>query len=241
MRTRIRHGLAAVLAVSALSLTAACGGGDAKDGAKDKAADKPAAEQTTSAAPAAAKPLTAAQMKAGVLELKDLPTGWKTTKHEDSSTVYKVDKAECQALAPMLGGDIAGATKGATGDFALGNNSSEIAQEIVTFDSAGGADYIKKLSSALDACPSFVSEAEGEKMKWSVKKITAPQGAEEALAFRLSYEAAPGITIAPDITVVRQGAGVMRFLLLADTPAAKKDFDSLAKLATDKFVKAAQS
>ncbi|MFC8276769.1 hypothetical protein ACFUJR_30440 [Streptomyces sp. NPDC057271] len=245
MRTRIRHGLAAALTVSALSLVAACGGGDTKDAAKDAArkdAGKPAA--TTSAAPtsaAPATPLTAAQMKAGVLELKDLPSGWKTTKHEESSTVYKVDKPECQPLAPMLGGDIAGATKGATGDFAVGNNASEIAQEVVTFDGAGAADYVKKLGDALEACPAFTTEAEGNKMKMSVEKIDAPQGAEEALAFRLSLEVAPGIKIEPNLVVARQGTGVMRFLHLADTATAKKDFGTLSKLATAKFVKGAQS
>ncbi|MEU9864059.1 hypothetical protein AB0D99_24610 [Streptomyces sp. NPDC047971] len=241
MRTRIRHGLAAALAVSALSLTAACGGGEAEGGAK-KGADKPAA--TTSAAPtseAPATPLTAAQMKAGVLEVKDLPSGWKTTTHEDSSTVYKIDKPECDTLAPMLGGDIAGSTKGATADFAVGNNDSEITQEVVTFDGAGAADYLKKLSGAVDACPSFTSEADGTKMKTSLKKITAPQGADEALAFQLSVEVAPGMEVKPNLIVVRQGTGVMRFLLLTDPATAEKDFDGLAKLATDKFVKGAQS
>lgn len=241
MRTRIRHGLAAALTVSALSLTAACGGGDAEDGAK-KGADKPAA--TTSAAPtseAPAVPLTAAQMKAAVLEVKDLPAGWKTTKHEESSTVYKVDKPACEPLAPMLGGDIAGATKGATGDFAVGNNDSEISEEVVTFAGTGAADYIKKLGGALDACPDFTTVADGNKMKVSVKKITAPQGADEALAFQLSLEVAPGMEIKPNLIVVRQGTGVMRFLHLTDPATAKKDFDGLAKLATDKFVKGAQS
>ncbi|MFF9910467.1 hypothetical protein [Streptomyces sp. NPDC013457] len=241
MRTRLRHGLAAALTVSALSLVAACGGGDSKDDAK-KDADKPAA--TTSAAPtsaAPATPLTAAQMKAGILEVKDLPSGWKTTKHETTSSVYKVDKAACEPLAPMLGGDIAGATKGATGDFAVGNNDSEITEEIVTFDGTGAADYIKKLGGALDACPDFTTEADGTKMKVAVKKITAPQGAEEALAFQLSLEVAPGMKIEPNLIVVRQGTGVMRFLHLADAATAKKDFDTLAKLATDKFVKGAQS
>ncbi|MFD9032160.1 hypothetical protein ACFVZW_13595 [Streptomyces sp. NPDC059567] len=242
MRTRLRHGLAAALTVSALSLTAACGGGASDDAGKDKAADKPAAEQTSSA-PAAkpATPLTAAQMKAAVLEVKDLPSGWKTTKHEETSTVYKVDKPACEPLAPMLGGDIADATKGATGDFAVGNNDSEIAEEVVTFEGDGAADYIKKLGSALDACPDFTAEAEGNKMKMAVKKITAPQGAEEALAFQLSLEVAPGMKIEPNLIVVRQGTGVMRFLHLADAATAKKDFDALAKLATDKFVKGAQS
>ncbi|MGW0463754.1 hypothetical protein ACWDX6_00540 [Streptomyces sp. NPDC003027] len=234
MRTRVRHGLAAVLTVSALSLTAACGGGDAAEDNTKKGADKPAA-------PAPATPLTVAQMKAGVLELKDLPSGWKTTKHEDEKTVYKIDKPACEPLSVMVAGDIAGATKGATADFAVGNNDSEITEEIVTFPGTGAADFTKKLATALDSCTDFTVEAEGEKMKMSVAKRTAPQGAEEALAFGLALEVAPGMKIEPQIVVARQGTGVMRMLYLSDPATTKKDFDTFAKLAADKFVKGAKS
>ncbi|MEU6988122.1 hypothetical protein ABZ946_32610 [Streptomyces sp. NPDC046324] len=240
MRTRIRHGLAAALTVSALSLVAACGGsGDAKD-TKDKAADKPAAGQT-SAAPAPATPLTAAQMKAGILVLKDLPSGWKDTTTKPSTDVYKADKPECQPFADVMGDEIAGATKGASVDFTVGESEAELSEEIVTFAGTGAADFTKKVGTALAGCTEFTVEIEGNKMKSTVKKITAPQGVEEAHAFTLSMEVAPGIKIEPNLVVARQGTGVLRFLHLADAATAKKDFDALAKLAADKFVKGAQS
>ncbi|MFJ7070857.1 hypothetical protein [Streptomyces sp. NPDC101115] len=241
MRTRISRGLAAALAVSALSLTAACGGG-AKEDTKKGGADKPAAGATTSAAPtseAPATPLTDAQMKAGVLELKDLPSGWKATKRQTGNTVYKAEKAECQPIAALMSGDVDGATKGPSVDFAVGNNASEIAEDVVTFPGTGAADFTKKLTTALDSCPDFAVTADGGKMKMSVKKLTAPQGAEEAHAFEIGLEVAPGITIKPNMVFVRQGTGVLRFLHLADA-AGKKDFDGLAKTATEKFAKAAQ-
>ncbi|MFF9199519.1 hypothetical protein ACF09L_30370 [Streptomyces sp. NPDC014779] len=242
MRTRITRGLSAVVAVSALSLTAACGGGD--DTKKD-GADKPAAGTATTAAPTteapAAKPLTAAQMKAAALELKDLPAGWKTKKVENDNMVYKADKAECQPLAAMVSAGIDGATQGASVDFAIGKNASELSQEVATFPAAdGAADYTKKIAAALDACASFSVEAEGQKIKVESKKLTAPQGAEEALAFGLTLEVAPGVKLGPSLAVARQGAGVFRMVHLADAGTAKKDFDSLAKTATEKFAKAAQ-
>ncbi|GAA3395799.1 hypothetical protein [Streptomyces roseoviridis] len=241
MRTRISRGLAAALAVSALSLTAACGGGET-DGAKKDGADKPSAGMTSPGAPtseAAAAPLTDAQMKAGALELKDLPSGWKTTKRQTGSVVYKAEKPECQPIAALMSGDLDGATKGPSVDFALGNNASEISEDVVTFPGTGAADFTKKLTTALDGCPDFAVTADGAKMKFTVKKIAAPQGAEEAHAFEIGMEVTPGITIKPNLVFVRQGTGVLRFLHLADA-AGKKEYDALAGLATDKFVKAAQ-
>ncbi|WP_225799799.1 hypothetical protein [Streptomyces sp. NK15101] len=244
MRTRITRGLSAVLAVSALSLTAACGG---SDGTEKDGADKPAAGGSASASAAptsqapAAAPLTAAQMKAAALEVKDLPSGWKAKKGEDDKTVYKADKAECQPLAAMMSAGIEGATQGASVDFVIGDNASELSQEVATFPAgAGAADYTKKIAAALDGCAGFSVEVEGQKMKVESKRLTAPQGAEEAIAFGMTLEVAPGIKIAPDLVVARQGAGVFRMLHLADAAAAKKDFDGLAKAATDKFVEAAR-
>ncbi|MEV6328899.1 hypothetical protein [Streptomyces sp. NPDC051909] len=243
MRTPIRRGLAATLAVSALTLTAACGGGE-KDGAAKDGADKPAAGATTAAptseAPAAAKPLTDAQMKAALLELKDLPSGWKTTKHADSKTAYKTSKTECQFFADMMSSDgITGATTGPSADFARGNNDAEINEQVLNFTGTGAADHLKQLDTAIDTCAEIPVEADGQKMKITVKKRPAPQGAEEALAFSLGVEVAPGITIAPNFAYARQGNGVVRLMVLA-APAASKDFDEIAKTATDKFVKAAQ-
>ncbi|MFF6777483.1 hypothetical protein ACFY8W_28560 [Streptomyces sp. NPDC012637] len=243
MRTRISRGLAAALAVSALSLTAACGGG-AKEDTKKDGADKPAAGATTSAAPtseAPAAPLTDAQMKAAALEVKDLPSGWKAKKGEDDKSDYKSDKAECQPLADMISANVPGATKGASVDFVIGNNASELSQEVMTFAGTGAADYTKKIATALDACTSFSVETEGQKMKLGVEKLTAPQGAEEVLAFRFALEVSPGITIKPKLLVGRQGTGAFRMVHLADAAKAEKDFDGLAKTATEKFAKAAQS
>ncbi|WMX47154.1 hypothetical protein [Streptomyces roseicoloratus] len=241
MRTRIRRGLAAALAVSALSLTAACGG-EAKDDAGKDGADKPAATAPTTAAPTSEAPataLTAAQMKAAALELKDLPSGWKTTKRSLAGG-YKADKPECQELVGMFGGDVAGATKGADVDFTVGNNDSEISETVLTFAGTGAADYVKKFATAIDGCSTFTATSDGTKQKITVTKRTAPQGAEEAHAVTLGIEVAPGMVIEPNVVVARQGTGVARFLYLSDPATTKKDFDALARTATEKFAKAAR-
>ncbi|WP_329120731.1 hypothetical protein [Streptomyces sp. NBC_01353] len=239
MRTRIRHGVAAALAVSALSLTTACGGGEAQDDTK-KGADKPAAEQTTSAAPAT--PLTAAQMKAGALELKDLPSGWKAGKSEPDPTVYKADKPECEPLATLLADNVAGATTGASADFERGNSESLLSQQVMTFPGTGAADYVKKIGTSLETCAGFSAEMEGMKMKITLQKLTAPQGAQEAHAFRMKMNITDlNMTVESNVLVAAQGTGMTRFAHVPADAGGHKDFDGFAKLAVEKFAKGAQS
>ncbi|MGW6565242.1 hypothetical protein [Streptomyces sp. NPDC054975] len=247
MHTRIRHGLAAAFAVSALSLTAACGGGAAKDDTKtDKAADKPAAGQSTSAAPAPATPapatpLTAAQMKAGVLELKDLPSGWKAVKAEEGPTITKVDKPECMPIAGLLAEKLSGATLGGSGDFENGGTTT-LNQEVLTFPGNGATEFVKNVGTALGTCKGFSARAEGMKVTATVEKLTAPQGAEEAHALRLKLSIAEvGYNTEVNLLVARQGTGMTRLAHDPTTAAGNKDFDGFAKLASDKFVKGAQS
>ncbi|MET9953940.1 hypothetical protein ABZ135_20640 [Streptomyces sp. NPDC006339] len=245
MRTRIRHGLAAALAVSALSLTAACGGGDA-DGKKD-GADKPSAGQTsagqTSAAPtsaAPAGPLTAAQMKAGALEAKDLPSGWKAGKAEDGPVVGKADNPACEPIVGLLANKVPGATIGADVHFER-SKTTTLNQQIMTFPGTGAADFVKAVAAAVDTCTGFEAEAEDMKMKATVKKLTAPQGAEQVTAFRLTLSIPDyGYKTELNLLVAGQGGAVTRLGHDPADAAGHKDFDALAKLAADKFVKAAQ-
>ncbi|MEU7021766.1 hypothetical protein ABZ990_14045 [Streptomyces sp. NPDC046203] len=245
MRTRFTRGLSAALVVSSLALSAAaCGGDDKKDDAKKDGADKPAVSASASTAPEAAapaKPMTDVQAKAAVLELKDLPSGgWKARKADAGKSVYKADKAVCQPVAEAMNASFTGSTKGPGAEFFIGKNTSELSQQLMTFSGTGAADFTKKLAAAVDACADFSVETEGQKVKAGAKKVTAPQGAEEAIAFTFSMELAPGFKLEPTMLVVRQGADIFRLMHLADDAAAKKDFDALAKTATDKFVKAAQ-
>ncbi|MER7620065.1 hypothetical protein [Streptomyces sp. NPDC126503] len=234
MRTRIRRGLTVVLAVSALSLTAACGGSaDKGDNAGKGSGDK--------AAPSAT-PLTAAQMKAGALQLKDLPAGWKVSKAEDDKTVYKADKPECEAVATLLADEVAGATTGADVDYERGNSESLLSQQVMTFPGTGAADYVTSLGTALGSCKGFTAEMEGVKMNIALEKLTAPQGAEKAEAFRLKMNIASlGVDLESNMLVASQGTGLTRFAHVPADASGHKDFDGFAKLAVGTFVKGATS
>lgn len=241
MRTRIRHGLAAVLAVSALSLTAACGGSSDDDAAKGT--DKPAAATTaaepTSAAPAV--PLTADAMKAAVLEAKDLPSGWKAGKAKSDQSTYTTDEPACEPLTSLLADKVAGATTGASVHFERGNGDSTLDQQVLTLPGTGAADRVKAIGTALDTCTGFTGEMEGMKMKITLQKLTAPQGAEQVQTFRMKMNIAEyDITAESNVLVAAQGTGLTRFAHVPADASGHKDFDGVAKIVVEKFAKAAQ-
>ncbi|MGW0117037.1 hypothetical protein [Streptomyces sp. NPDC003327] len=239
MRTRFSRGLAAALAVSALSLTAACGGG--ADEKADGAAKGGAEKGDATAAPQAAAPLTAAQMKAGVLALTDLPAGWKASKAEVDTTTYTVDDKACQPIATLLDDKVAGATIGASVDFERGNADSLLSQQVMTFPGKGAADYASAIGTALGSCSGFSAEMEGMKMKITLEKLTAPQGAEQAHAFRIKMNIADlGLNVESNMLVAAQGTGLTRFSHVPADASGHKDFDGFAKLAVEKFAKGAK-
>lgn len=235
--TRVRRGAVVALTASALFLTAACGGSSEKkdDTAKggDSAGQKPAAA-----------PLTEAQMKAGLLELADLPSGWKAEAAAPSDQAPKAQKPECQPLAVLMSDKIDGATQGGNREFARGADSAILAHQIFTYaDGDAASAFVKSVDEAIGKCASFVSVDAGEKMTITTEKLTAPKVGEEATALRMVLDIPQlGMKLESDVLVARQGAGVTR---LAYAPmGAKPDhsaFDDLAKRAGDKFVKAARS
>lgn len=251
MRTHIRRGAAVAVAVSALFLTAACGGSDSSsDGdkkptgtaseAKDTAADAPAAE-----APADGAPLTAVQLKAATLELADLPAGWKVdTVPADDSVAPTADKPACQPIASLFAGKVDGATMGKDADFKLKDSEdASLSESVFTFPGTGTADFTKALGTALASCTDVSFTQDGEKVALKVQKLSTPTVAEESHAFRMTMDMATLGKLNIDILVARQGTGAIRaaYIPTATTPAKVNPFDDLAKRMGDKLAKGAKS
>ncbi|MBT2368273.1 hypothetical protein J7E88_23845 [Streptomyces sp. ISL-10] len=239
MRRNILRGVAAALTVSALCFTAACGSGDdKKGGAKDSASEKPAEEK------ASTEPLTAAQMKAALTEVGDLPAGWTATKVPASDDAApKADKPECQPLADVMGDEIKGATNGGSVDFKHKDGKTQLSQLVLTFPATGAADYIKGIDTALGSCTSLSVEMEGTKVPVKIKRIEgAPKVGEASQAFTMTLEIAPGIAINSNLVVAHQGTGATRVAFLNDGgAAAQKSFGDVVTRVGDKFVKGATS
>jgi hypothetical protein len=239
MRIRMRRGAVVALTTSALFLTAACGGSSEKKDDQPKAAESGgSAEQKPAAAP-----LTDAQMKAGLLEVADLPTGWKIEPAASSDERPKAEKPECQPLALLMSEKIDGATMGGNREFARGNDSAMLAQQIFTYaDGAAATAFVKSVTDAIGPCATFTTAQDGEKMTITSQKLTVPQVGEEAVGVRLTMDIPQlGMKLESDVLVARQGAGLTR---LAYVPMGEKPdhsaFEDLAKRGGGKFAKGAQ-
>ncbi|WOI59493.1 hypothetical protein [Streptomyces fradiae] len=237
MHISIRRGAVVALTASALFLTAACGGSSDKEG------DKGASEGGGAGQKPAAAPLTEAQMKAGLLEVADLPTGWKVETAAPSEDKPKAEKPECQPLAQLMSDEVEGATEGGEREFGRNGDSAILAQQIFTYaDDAAAKAFVKSVGDAVGACATFTTVQDGEKMTVTAEKLTAPQVGEEAVGLRLGMDIPQlGMKLESDVLVARQGAGMMR---LAYVPMGEKPdhsgFEDLAKRGGDKFVKGAQ-
>jgi hypothetical protein len=242
MRTRMRRGIAAALTVSALCFTAAaCGGDDEK---KPAAADKAKGDDKATSEEKPVTKLTAAQMKAATLEVKDLPTGWKSNKlSTDNSPAPKADKPECQPLADMMAEKDAGATLGGDAEFENKAGEAELTHQVFTYDGTGAADFTKAIGTALDSCSSVSFTQDGEKADFKVAKLSAPKVGEDSHSFTMTMSVPElGVDIKVNLMVASQGTGATRLVYMA-VPGGKvtNAFDDLVKRAGDKFVKGAQS
>ncbi|MET9427567.1 hypothetical protein [Streptomyces sp. NPDC003036] len=240
MRTRIRRGAAVALTVSALTFTAACGGSADKGGSDKAKTSEAPGKPAEKPAEAAAKPLTEAQMKAGVLAVADLPKGWADAPGTPSTDTYKADKPECQPLAGLLQQKITGATVGAEEDFVGGDGANQLTHQIMGFSGTGAADFMKPVITAADKCTSFSSDMEGTPMTLKVQKLDTPKQGEESVGVRLSMDLGGAMEFAANIVLVRQGAGVSRVVYVPGSADAAKNVNDIAQRAGDKFVKAAQ-
>ncbi|ORT61853.1 hypothetical protein [Streptomyces sp. CB03238] len=235
MRTRIRRGVAVALTVSALTFTAACGGSSDKGGddakGKDKTAEKPAAA-----------PLTAAQMKAGILEAKDLPAGWKAESAPSTSDQSKAEKPECAPLAQVMSDKIDGATMGGNQEFGSADGTSLLAQQIFSMPGSGAADFVKSVETAVGACATFTLVQDGQKVPVKAAVLPTAKAGESSTGVRLTMEIAElKMKIESDVLIAQQGTGVMRLAYVPMNGEGHKAFADLAKRGGDKFVKAAQS
>ncbi|MCM2388512.1 hypothetical protein [Streptomyces albipurpureus] len=229
MSIRMRRGAAALAAVSVLGLTAAaCGGSDG-----DKKSEKGQSD---------AKPLTAAQMKAGVITPADLPAGYKPMGDgESAGSGHKADKKECQPIAEFMNDKVSGATVGGDVDLQNANGDSLISQQVLTFSGSGAQDFMKEAATALGECTAFSVEQGGQKVEVKVEKISGPKAGEDSHNFRMKMKMASlSIEIETNLLVARQGTGITRIAHIPGDATGHKDFDDLAQRAGDKFAKAAQ-
>ncbi|GAA4767896.1 MULTISPECIES: hypothetical protein [Streptomyces] len=226
MSVRVRRGATALLALSVLCLTAACGGGGEEG---RPAADAPAAS---------AEPLTAERMAAAVLVLGDLPSGWaKTSAPTSEEPPPRAAEPECQPLADMLGSRVGGAEAGGSADFQQDGGRAELTQQVFTFPGSGAADRVAAIGEAVEACPTVNVTVEGSEVPVKIARTDVPKIGQSSQSFSMTLAFAPGAEVTADLVVAQEGTGFTRVAFVNDGGAeAGKTRADLVTRVGDRFV-----
>lgn len=240
---------ARVASAAALALFAAACGGSSDDGGKgtDGAAGAQAGEKP-SAPPAAARPLTAAELEKAALTQADVKSGKVTevaAKDDIAQGKVEADKAACAPLADLQVGSCVGTPSavvkrgwkgtakkpaaGATDEekFLAGLDAPQVLVTLASYGSGGAERAMKDLSAAAGACAGgFGFTVGGEKTQnVKVEKTTAPQGGDEALAVTTTAQVDKDLKAPVKGVVVRKGATLACFPALnIGAAAAGKGF-----------------
>ncbi|MFB7598265.1 hypothetical protein [Streptomyces sp. NPDC056160] len=250
MRSTVVRRTALVAFAAALALFAAACGGSSDDAGKgtDGAAGARAGEKP-SAPPAAARPLTAAELEKAALTQADVKSGKVTAKVAAKDDIaqdrVKTDKAACAPLARLQVGSYAGrpsavvkrdwkgASKkpaaGATDEekFLAGLDAPQVMVTLASYGSGGAERAMKDLSAAAGACAGgFEFTVGGEKTQnLKVEKTAAPQGGDEASAVTTTSQIDKDLKAPVKGVVVRKGATLAYFPVVnLGAAAAGKDF-----------------
>lgn len=261
MRTTVVRRTALVASAAALALFATACGGSSDDGDKGSDGKTAQADKTASAAPAAAKPLTAAELEKAALAQADVKSGKVTTKVAAGDNVAQDKvKAEDEACAPLAllqagtytGTPSATAKRSWTSDakkpepgadpeeaIMAGLDLTKVVETLSSYADGGAEQAMKDLKTAAQKCAGgFAYTALGTKTTVVKVAVTdAPQGADEALALT-STLSADGVKFPMKSVVVRKGATLAYFPAVnLASGASGKDFPFPAELVDAQLAK----
>ncbi|MFD7974697.1 hypothetical protein [Streptomyces sp. NPDC059071] len=242
MHTRIRGGSLAALVVSALALATACTPGPPGEETRSPAQSAPqsaASERATPAPAVATAPMPAGQRQAAMLGQADLPAEWHERAPDADRGALPVSAPVCRPLVSLVEDMLWGPEAGAGAWFQHGGGEAYLSTRVVAYPSTGARDHVIRVSDALDGCPAFTTSLKGTTINVSASRLPTPRFAAGSETFRLSAGRQGGpLHLQADVIVLHRGAEVLSFQYTASDPSGHDNFELLAKLATDKFVKA---
>lgn len=176
-----------VVAVGSLLLVG-CGGNPERadtlsnpDGATQAAPDKAAT------APGDDDELNAAEVKAALLALDDMPTGWTTSKPlPGGDQEQTITPAECESTMTAMT-EAAGDVKpkaSATAAFSAGDQGPTLEEEIHSWDK-DPSGILAMTKDAFEKCPSFSSTADGATTTFEITGLSFPNVGDRTFAFRM--------------------------------------------------------
>ncbi|MEU8621559.1 hypothetical protein [Streptomyces sp. NPDC048623] len=183
--------------------------------------------------------MTEGQRQAAMLSEADLLAEWQRRAPGVGRSALAVSDPVCRPLAGLMEDVLWGpeATSGAW--FRHGAGEAHISTRVVAYSGSGAMDHVVRVRGALDECPAFTTSLKGTTMNVSASRLPAPRFAAGSEAFRLSAGRQGGpLHLQADVVVLSHGTEVLSFQYTPTDPSGHKDFEPLARLATDKFVKA---
>ncbi|GAB3069298.1 hypothetical protein [Pedococcus soli] len=238
--------LALPVVVLALALTAC---GNAPERAVTVGTESPAAKaaQTSEAAPkpqGAGDKLDAKQVKAALLAVGDMPTGWAAAESEpekdDTSTV---EPASCQKLFDNMdtSGKKVKAKHKASASFTQGGMLGvQFEEEVASFDDDNQGDHVEGLGKVLTECSKMTVVDGAERMPMTMTGLSFPNLGDQTLAFRAKAKS-EGIEVVIDAVFVAVGHNVVSFTAAGLTPMAGDDMEKVARAGMAKVATAAKS
>ncbi|MBC9716204.1 hypothetical protein H9Y04_27065 [Streptomyces sp. TRM66268-LWL] len=247
MRTRNSRAATGVLAAVALLTVAGCGGSaDAEE--KPKASKQ--ASPSASPKPAA-KPLTQEQVEEALIEVADLPKGWKLDASgaeaaEGEGPALKADKAQCQ---PLLDGTVegdAGPRPKAEALAAFVKNTEYgpyLLAEVGAFTEKQ-AKALMEGEDVVSGCESFTGSFDGDEVSFRTQELSVPRvGDGEAFGYRfvMEYEDEDGYVYVDqtDTVTARVGSALVRVSQNSDGGHDQEAFEQAVEKLVEKTRKIA--
>ncbi|GAA4927777.1 hypothetical protein [Actinoplanes utahensis] len=226
----------AVLTIAAL---AGCGAdGEDRAGTVGQPTGAGTVGQSTGAAPAqpGAGSYSADQVKAALLTVADLPTGWSAepddgSAPEDASENY----AECPEFAAVV--KKAAGVEQLDADFKSPAGTS-LDETIMTLNESGARDLVAGYAKGVAACPKLTTKTDGgTTFDMYMTALSFPKLADETVAHRVTAEVS-GTTVNLDMVLVRRGGVVITLVQTATGVIDTAVTEDVARRALTKAEKA---
>ncbi|MGL5851856.1 MAG: hypothetical protein ACRCZD_13845 [Phycicoccus sp.] len=203
--------------------------------------------EPTTAAPkpkGAGDELNAEQVKAALLTVGDLPTGWAAAEpepeEEDESTI---EPASCQRLFDQMDSaklEVKAKHKAKASFEQGGMLGIQLEEEVSSFADDGQSGRVKELAEALTTCPKVTIVDGGERTPMTMAGLSFPNLGDQTLAFRATLTS-DGVDVVADIVFVAVGRNVITFTAGGLQPMPGTDFEAIARAGVSKVAAAAKS
>ena len=239
--------LLAVPALVCLGALSACGSAPERAVTVGTASPAAPAAETKEAAPkpkGAGDELNAKQVKAALLTVGDMPTGWAAAEsepdEEDNSTV---EPASCQKLFDQMDSakqDVKAKHKAKTSFEQGGLLGIQFEEEIASFADDGQGDKVQVVAQALTKCPELTIVNGSERTPMTMTGLSFPNLGDQTLAFRATAKA-EGIDVVLDVVFVAVGHNIVSFTAAGLQPMSGTDLEKVARAGMSKVATAAKS